>query len=320
VFVLDEELRTLPLAAIHLPTTPESDPNPLSLSTGEVPSISLLPTQPTPSSPPSQLASSTQRPRFLIDQYSVGMVPSMSLFDTRYVSLRGLAALVVGNSEFADIPGLDPVRSLPNVPLETALISEIYPTSKILPDGLTLDKQALEQQRQSFELVHLATHGFFKPGPRTNSYLRLGSSKLTLEDISQFQWQHPPVQLLVLSACKTAVGDPQAELGFGGLSVYAGVKTAIATLWNVDDGGATALVAEFYSQLSKVPIRAEALRRAQVALRDGTWKSDVRQLLNSANAKQPLLPQLLIQAQQLLEQDFSHPYYWAGFTMIGYPW
>jgi filamentous hemagglutinin family protein len=320
VFVLDEKLRTLPLAAIRLPETVPA-PQPILLSTGDIPSV-VPQHSPLPIQPPSTPASfPSQRSRFLIDQYSVGMVPSMSLVDTRYVSLKGLAALVVGNSKFTNQPGLDRVNDLPNVPLEVTLIREIYPDGNTLLNAPNLDKPTLEQQRQGYELVHLATHGFFEPGDRTSSYLRLERAKLTIDDIAQFQWKKPPVQLLVLSACKTAVGDKNAELGFAGLAVHAGVKTAIASLWTVDDAGTTALMTEFYSQLgNKVPIRAEALRRAQVALLDDTWKPTCRALLNTAQAQQKLTPQMVEQANKLLEKDFRHPHFWAGFTMIGYPW
>jgi CHAT domain-containing protein len=78
---------------------------------------------------------------------------------------------------------------------------------------------------------------------------------------------------------------------------------------------------EFYSQLgNKVPIRAEALRRAQVALLDDTWKPTCKALLNTAQAQQKLTPQMVEEANKLLEKDFRHPHFWAGFTMIGYPW
>lgn len=68
---------------------------------------------------------------------------------------------------------------------------------------------------------------------------------------------------MVLSACRTAIGDKQAELGFGGLAVQSGVKSAVACLWYVSDAGTLALISEFYPQLKTAPIKAEALRPAQ---------------------------------------------------------
>ncbi len=54
-------------------------------------------------------------------------------------------------------------------------------------------------------------------------------------------WRNPQVELLVLSACRTVLGD-QAELGFGGLAVKSGAKSALGSLWYVDDGGTLALM------------------------------------------------------------------------------
>jgi CHAT domain-containing protein len=75
----------------------------------------------------------------------------------------------------------------------------------------------------------------------------------------QLRWNNPPVELLVLSACKTAIGDQQAELGFAGLAVQANVKSALASLWTVSDTGTLALMTEFYRDLKTAPIKAEAL-------------------------------------------------------------
>jgi CHAT domain-containing protein len=59
------------------------------------------------------------------------------------------------------------------------------------------------------------------------------------------------------------------ELGFAGLSVQAGVKSALASLWFVSDEGTMALMTKFYQELKQAPIKAEALRRTQVAMLKG---------------------------------------------------
>ncbi|NEO87831.1 MAG: CHAT domain-containing protein [Spirulina sp. SIO3F2] len=50
-------------------------------------------------------------------------------------------------------------------------------------------------------------------------------------------YDRPQVELLVLSACETALGDAQAKLGFAGLAVQTGAKSALASLWQVSDVG-----------------------------------------------------------------------------------
>jgi CHAT domain-containing protein len=77
------------------------------------------------------------------------------------------------------------------------------------------------------------------------------------------------IELLVLSACQTAKNDNRATLGLAGFAVRSGARSTLASLTNVNDESTSLLMAEFYQQLShsKESItKAEALRRSQVAL------------------------------------------------------
>ena len=78
-----------------------------------------------------------------------------------------------------------------------------------------------------------------------------------------------PIELLVLSACETVAGDSRAALGLAGVAVRAGARSTLATLWQVNDESTALFMSEFYSELaqSKGQVnKAEALRRAQVKL------------------------------------------------------
>jgi CHAT domain-containing protein len=172
-----------------------------------------------------------------------------------------------------------------------------------------------QRQRQPFGIVHLATHASFQAGAPSNSYIEFWNTKLRLNEMSQLGWNKPPVELLVLSACKTALGNEDSELGFAGLAVQAGVKTAIASLWAVNDEGTLGLMTELYGQLKQVPIKAEALRQAQIALLRGQVHLKGGQLVNSN--KSITLPAEL---NRLADKNLEHPYYWAGFTVVGSPW
>ncbi|NET58419.1 MAG: CHAT domain-containing protein, partial [Symploca sp. SIO2E6] len=125
----------------------------------------------------------------------------------------------------------------------------------------------------------------------------------------------PPVSLLVLSACRTAVGNDEAELGFAGLAVQAGVSTAMGSLWYVSDEGTLGLMTKFYEELKQIPVKAEALRQTQLAMLKGEVRIEDGQLIVD-NERIPLPPELA----QLPDKDFSHPYYWSAFTLIGNPW
>lgn len=101
--------------------------------------------------------------------------------------------------------------------------------------------------------------------------------------------------------------------------MQADVKSALASLWYTDDRGTLALMSKFYEQLSQdeVTIKAEALRQAQIAMIRKQLRVEQGQIKGLDKIGEIALPpNLAIQGNQ----NFSHPYYWASFTMIGSPW
>jgi CHAT domain-containing protein len=272
--------------------------------------------------------------QFLVENYSIGLIPSINLTDTRYENVKNAEILAMGASKFTD------QKSLPAVPAELARIAgspqnpspnrELVPTgeSSVTTEGLwrgksfinqafTLGNLKSQRAKQPFGLIHLATHGEFNLGAPRNSYIQLWDSKLRLDQLRQLGWSNPPVELLVLSACRTALGNEEAELGFGGLAVAAGVKSAVASLWYVSDEGTLGLMSEFYQQLKTAPMKAEALRQAQIAMIKGQVRFEGGQLLTTGSRGAVPLPPELAQGG---EKNLSHPAYWAAFTMIGSPW
>jgi CHAT domain-containing protein len=251
--------------------------------------------------------------QFLVEQYSLSLIPSLNLTDTRYQDIRTSQLLAMGASKFTS------QNPLPAVPLELSIITnELNSNKSFLNDGFTLSNLKSQRAQEPFGIIHLATHGQFKPGSPDNSYIQLWDSKLRLDQLRQMGWNNPPVGLLVLSACRTALGDEKAELGFGGLAVAAGVKTALGSLWYVSDQGTLGLMSEFYGQLKTAPIKAEALRQAQISMLTGKVRIEEGKLHSSASQSKgiPLPPEL----GKVENQDLSHPYYWAAFTLIGSPW
>ncbi|MBD1920027.1 CHAT domain-containing protein, partial [Microcoleus sp. FACHB-831] len=249
---------------------------------------------------------------FLIERYSIGLMPSLSLVDTRYVDIKQAQVLGMGASKFNDA-GQNP---LPAAQEEVSLVtSQLWKGKSFMNEDFTLARLKSERSSTPFGIIHLATHGEFKAGKPGNSYIQLWDKKLGLDEMRQLGWNNPPVQLLVLSACRTALGDAEAELGFAGLAVQAGVQTAVASLWYVSDEGSLGLMTDFYRQLKKSPTKAEALRRAQLALLKGEVRLEGGKLHGSGE-NFSLPPELV----QLGDKNLSHPYYWAAFTMIGSPW
>lgn len=248
--------------------------------------------------------------QFLIERYSVGLMPSVSLTDLRYVDVRKTEVLAMGASDFADQP------ELPAVPIELSTIADqLWPGDFVINETFTPASLKANRARKPYGIVHLATHGEFKAGSLENSYIQFWDQRLTLDQVRSLGLNNPAVELMVLSACRTALGNEEAELGFAGLAVQAGVKTAIASLWKVDDVGTAGLMTQFYTSLQTEPIKAEALRQAQLAMLNGDIRVENGQLAWSGGTLE--LPDDLSQIDSSL---FSHPYFWASFTAIGSPW
>jgi CHAT domain-containing protein len=262
--------------------------------------------------------------QFLVEKYSPTRIPAFNLLiDTNYGNIKAAQVLAMGVSEFAE------QNPLPAVPVELSTIikpgaGERSPLSNLLgqwPGKSFLNQvstlQNLETQlaSNSFGIIHLATHAQFKSGEPQNSYIQLWDTQLRLNQMQEMRWNKPPAELLVLSACQTAVGDQDVELGFAGLAIQSGVKSALASLWYISDRGTLALMSEFYQQLKTASTKAEALQKAQVAMIEGKVRLQSGELLISRG--EVALPPSLVSNT---EEDLSHPYYWSGFTLIGNPW
>ncbi|NEO27219.1 MAG: CHAT domain-containing protein, partial [Kamptonema sp. SIO4C4] len=273
-FILDEGLRSLPIAA---------------LSDGQ---------------------------QFLIERYSVGLMPSLALTDTDYVPIQASQVLAMGSDRFnasSDGIQLDP---LPAVPLEVEIITEQLWKGRAYLDGTFTEQQLLKARSQNpYGIVHLATHGQFQAGQLGNSYIAFQNRLLTLPEIRDLKLYNPQVNLLVLSACRTALGDIDAELGFAGLAVGSGAKSALGSLWYISDRGTLAFMSHFYEQLRTAPIKAEALRQTQLSLLRGEVYFDEDALVTPQN-RYPLPPELA----ELGKHNLRHPYFWSALTLIGSPW
>jgi CHAT domain-containing protein len=223
----------------------------------------------------------------------------------------------MGASEFQE------ARPLLAVPVELKVITQqLWSGESYLNEEFTLSNLKAQSQRKPFGIIHLATHADFPSDSEdmSKSYIQLWDTQIKIDQLWEMGWDKlPQVELLVLSACRTAIGNIQAELGFGGLAVQANVKSALASLWNVNDQGTLALMSKFYEQLSQpeVTIKAEALRQAQIAMIRRQMRVERGQIKGLDKIGEIALPtELAAQGNQ----DFSHPYYWASFTMIGSPW
>src|SRR5690606_23254109 len=118
-----------------------------------------------------------------------------------------------------------------------------------------------------FSVVHIASHGQFTSDPR-ESFLLTFDGRLNINGLERLiepsRFRDRPVELLTLSACTTAAGDDRAALGLAGIAVKAGARSALASLWFINDEASAELVAGFYDALAEPgATKAGALQTAQ---------------------------------------------------------
>ena len=262
--------------------------------------------------------------KFLIEKYNIALIPSVSLMDTSYVGIKNSPVLAMGADKFPHSGQED----LPFASVELATITKLVPGQTFLNEDFTLDGLKAARGQQQFSIVHLATHAAFSPElpgeqdkdnqkTKDKNYIQFWDERVGLEELREMEWyNHSTVELLVLSACETALGDEKAEMGFAGLAVQAGVKSAVASLWKVSDAGTLGLMAEFYQNLKNAPSKAEALRLAQLAMLRGEVRIDDNKLATRGLE----IPLQAAKSSKTNNLDLTHPYYWAAFTTIGSPW
>lgn len=122
---------------------------------------------------------------------------------------------------------------------------------------------------EQVDVLHLATHASFN-GRSDRAFIVANGEVILLSELRQILAQNrtrgDELDLLVLSACETAVGDDEASMGLAGAAVQAGAKSAIASLWPVNDAGTAELMKDFYKRYRGGSSKSAALRDAQLAL------------------------------------------------------
>lgn len=123
--------------------------------------------------------------------------------------------------------------------------------------------------RQQVDVLHLATHASFN-GRSDRAFIVANGEMILLSELRQILSQNrargDELDLLVLSACETAVGDDEASMGLAGAAVQAGARSAIASLWPVNDVGTARLMTAFYERYRGGRSKSAALREAQLSM------------------------------------------------------
>jgi len=179
---------------------------------------------------------------------------------------------------------------------ELTNLRDVAGGSTFIATGFDASREKLERAKlDGYAIVHFATHGVLNSKRPENSGLLLSTVSpdgrardgfLRLSDVYQL---HIPVNLVVLSACRTGLGKDVRGEGLIGLTrgfMYAGASSVVASLWKVDDEATAELMKLFYMNMLHGGMKpTEALRAAQNTIRQNpNWNS---------------------------------PYYWAAFTLQG---
>jgi CHAT domain-containing protein len=221
---------------------------------------------------------------FLIEKYAVATTPGLTLTDARSLNREQVHLLSIGLTE--GVQGFDP---LPNVQQELQDIHNLFGGKSLLNKEFLIQNIEQEMKQEDFTIVHIASHGKFDKNPQ-NSFVLTYDQKLNMDQLGSliglFQFRKTPLDLLTLSACETAAGDERSALGLAGVAIKAGARSALATLWFINDQASSILVNRFYAQLKHAShlSKAQALQEAQ------------RSLLEHA--------------------IYRHPSYWAPFLLI----
>ncbi|BAZ46847.1 hypothetical protein NIES4102_38880 [Chondrocystis sp. NIES-4102] len=222
---------------------------------------------------------------YLIENYSVAITPGLKLLTPRPLQQLELKTIAAGLTK-----PRQGFSALEYVGAELKQINKAVETKILLNQDFTA--KALEEQIQYWDhpIVHIATHGQFSSSIE-DTFILSWDKPINIQQLESIlktrnNDQKQAIELLILSACETAVGDKRAALGLAGMAVRTGARSTLATLWSVNDDSAAKLMGNFYQQLANQQItKAEAVRQAQLSLLDNP--------------------------------SYKHPFYWAAYILLG---
>lgn len=291
--------------------------------------------------------------QYMAEKYASSVITLASRNELKQSSSRraNWTALGVGVSQGGTIAGADGTLlefgSLDAVPEELCSVvndqqKKIFCTQltkgkigvlsgrNLADDEFTL--ASFKRNLGKFPVVHIASHFYLNVGSENDSFLLLGGKneeerKLTMAAVrKELNRKFAGVELLTLSACDTAMSSGDKANGaevesFGALAQDQGAKSVLATLWPIADPSTRDLMTALYRNLAinQRTGKAGALRQAQLALLQGTYKAgeiplwrrglDIK-LSGVAGNQVPIF-------KRDAKARYAHPYYWSPFVLMG---
>ncbi len=229
--------------------------------------------------------------QYLIEHAALYYGPSLT-------SLKETAAAPVSNIKLKPLLAFGAgSNDLPHASEEVLALAQLYGPSAIALTGDQATEERWKQDAQGARVLHVATHGILNHANPMFSFVQLAKSGTEdgMLEAREILNTNLHAELMVLSACETGRGELIGGEGLVGMSwaaMTAGIPTVVVSQWKVDSASTTQLMVAFHRNIAREaarpgPIRgkAEALRRAEV------------ELIHTAG--------------------YQHPFYWAGFDMLG---
>jgi CHAT domain-containing protein len=226
--------------------------------------------------------------RYLVERTALSVAPALAYSQPGTGRRNGrISILAASLASPVSLPsGFFP--ALTGTAAEARIAAEIGSPGKLV-ENFTRQELLDALQGRPVEILHLATHAAFN-GRSDRAFIVAKGDVIRLSELrailNQNRVRADNLNLLVLSACETAVGDDEASMGLAGAAVQAGAQSAIASLWQVTDIGTSELMRKFYENYRGGRSRAQSLREAQLSLIRGGG-------------------------------DNADPFVWAAFTLLG---
>lgn len=223
--------------------------------------------------------------RVLVDDYVLAYLPAAAALGHVEKSVEA------SNSVLAMAPSSTRLRY---TEVESKSVSGFFPKQHTLLLGTHATESSFKRLSGGFDVIHLATHGYFnKANPLLSGLmLEADASDDGRLEVHEILGMNLKATLVTLSACDTALGSgyfsevPQGDdlVGLTRAFLSTGTPSVMATLWEVNDRSAVRFMDNFYGRLKQTD-KATALADAQRAMRSSV--------------------------------AYRHPYYWAAFVLVG---
>jgi CHAT domain-containing protein/tetratricopeptide (TPR) repeat protein len=214
--------------------------------------------------------------KYLIDDYEISYAPSASVlkYCLEKPVINDAVPLLVGVAD----------ETVPLVHQELTRLKLLFPNARVLEDE-SATREAFVEHSKAAEFLHIATHAVFRHDNPMFSSFKLADGWFTAFDLFSMICQ---TNLVTLSGCQSGMSEVTGADDLLGLMrgfLYAGARSLLLSLWNVNDESTASLMAEFYQELQKGTAKSTAFRSAMLRIRE----------------------------------QYPNPFYWAPFLLAGNP-